>query len=104
MIRRPPRSTLFPYTTLFRSRVVAGIVREREPYHRRARIEVADRRDDDRSPPLVRRAVPGLKQDLRIFVMAVVIGVLEDECGAGVAVGIERGRGETAVVRVGVLV
>src|SRR2546422_2486669 len=24
MIRRPPRSTLFPYTTLFRSRVVAG--------------------------------------------------------------------------------
>src|SRR5258708_18214590 len=24
MIRRPPRSTLFPYTTLFRSRHVAG--------------------------------------------------------------------------------
>src|SRR3712207_8289263 len=24
MIRRPPRSTLFPYTTLFRSRVCAG--------------------------------------------------------------------------------
>src|SRR3712207_7731253 len=24
MIRRPPRSTLFPYTTLFRSRVVLG--------------------------------------------------------------------------------
>src|SRR2546430_7924073 len=24
MIRRPPRSTLFPYTTLFRSRVVAA--------------------------------------------------------------------------------
>src|SRR5438270_12544740 len=24
MIRRPPRSTLFPYTTLFRSRLVAG--------------------------------------------------------------------------------
>src|SRR3712207_7119107 len=27
MIRRPPRSTLFPYTTLFRS--LAGLVRER---------------------------------------------------------------------------
>src|SRR3712207_8184118 len=26
MIRRPPRSTLFPYTTLFRSLVVAGVV------------------------------------------------------------------------------
>src|SRR3712207_7784572 len=27
MIRRPPRSTLFPYTTLFRSRVVRGRAR-----------------------------------------------------------------------------
>src|SRR3989449_9231410 len=26
MIRRPPRSTLFPYTTLFRSREVRGIL------------------------------------------------------------------------------
>src|SRR2546430_4567646 len=25
MIRRPPRSTLFPYTTLFRSRPVTGV-------------------------------------------------------------------------------
>src|SRR5438552_9627942 len=25
MIRRPPRSTLFPYTTLFRSRYVIGV-------------------------------------------------------------------------------
>src|SRR2546428_1896546 len=25
MIRRPPRSTLFPYTTLFRSRVSVGV-------------------------------------------------------------------------------
>src|SRR2546430_8224468 len=32
MIRRPPRSTLFPYTTLFRSRVRAapGFLTERE--------------------------------------------------------------------------
>src|SRR2546429_1686850 len=30
MIRRPPRSTLFPYTTLFRSQVVA-IIKAREP-------------------------------------------------------------------------
>src|SRR3712207_7934892 len=28
MIRRPPRSTLFPYTTLFRSAVVAGADRQ----------------------------------------------------------------------------
>src|SRR5256885_2689499 len=31
MIRRPPRSTLFPYTTLFRSRVVEGA--EHRPHH-----------------------------------------------------------------------
>src|SRR3712207_7551226 len=29
MIRRPPRSTLFPYTTLFRSRVFKQIAKER---------------------------------------------------------------------------
>src|SRR3712207_6954482 len=29
MIRRPPRSTLFPYTTLFRSRVVQALVEVR---------------------------------------------------------------------------
>src|SRR3712207_7127534 len=27
MIRRPPRSTLFPYTTLFRSDAVGGLVK-----------------------------------------------------------------------------
>src|SRR5690242_21109606 len=29
MIRRPPRSTLFPYTTLFRSEQLERLVRER---------------------------------------------------------------------------
>src|SRR5947199_1908415 len=29
MIRRPPRSTLFPYTTLFRSRLSAGTLTRR---------------------------------------------------------------------------
>src|SRR5688572_31346057 len=32
MIRRPPRSTLFPYTTLFRSRRPAGLQRSRSPF------------------------------------------------------------------------
>src|SRR5437870_11458706 len=32
MIRRPPTSTLFPYTTLFRSRVIAnGIIQGGDP-------------------------------------------------------------------------
>src|SRR5258708_11788936 len=30
MIRRPPRSTLFPYTTLFRSLRALGVVEEEE--------------------------------------------------------------------------
>src|SRR3712207_8652832 len=45
MIRRPPRSTLFPYTTLFRShrdarRPAARVVRERDaaPVGRHARV------------------------------------------------------------------
>src|SRR3712207_7113778 len=35
MIRRPPRSTLFPYTTLFRSGGPAGVRRQLEPRARR---------------------------------------------------------------------
>src|SRR3712207_7584759 len=31
MIRRPPRSTLFPYTTLFRSGLLGGVLREDAP-------------------------------------------------------------------------
>src|SRR3712207_8258062 len=31
MIRRPPRSTLFPYTTLFRSEPARGLARRRDP-------------------------------------------------------------------------
>src|SRR3712207_5800542 len=38
MIRRPPRSTLFPYTTLFRSRDES----EREPHSRLAVLEYAN--------------------------------------------------------------
>src|SRR2546426_4269206 len=38
MIRRPPRSTLFPYTTLFRSEIFYGGRRARDalPYFQRA--------------------------------------------------------------------
>src|SRR2546430_9979466 len=46
MIRRPPRSTLFPYTTLFRSHVRVRGEDERQPkrrVHRRRPLEVGDR-------------------------------------------------------------
>src|SRR5215204_2983558 len=42
MMRRPPRSTLFPYTTLFRS------LRRRLPRHRRPRLRHDQRRRRDR--------------------------------------------------------
>src|SRR2546426_8442785 len=49
MIRRPPRSTLFPYTTLFRSRVAALSVLKR---HR-------DAGDPDAPPEAVELEVAG---------------------------------------------
>src|SRR2546430_13619258 len=44
MIRRPPRSTLFPYTTLFRSRLRAPSPESRSPAFFRPRHHGAQRR------------------------------------------------------------
>src|SRR5687767_15237389 len=49
MIRRPPRSTLFPYTTLFRSSEVAVVVR--------ANVEQPWSRFEAARPPVVISAV-----------------------------------------------
>src|SRR5256885_3548105 len=55
MIRRPPRSTLFPYTTLFRSNAEKGSADERRTHAdspRRERRDVRIRVDaDDRRLP-----------------------------------------------------
>src|SRR5689334_24789344 len=48
MIRRPPRSTLFPYTTLFRSRRGVRGRRGRSPLARRGGGEVGARGDGAR--------------------------------------------------------
>src|ERR1051325_3353358 len=50
MIRRPPRSTLFPYTTLFRSHGVQTIARGMEPELRR---RGGSARGEPRSPLVV---------------------------------------------------
>src|SRR5258707_5578199 len=39
MIRRPPRSTLFPYTTLFRSGRLRRLADERDDTDRRERVD-----------------------------------------------------------------
>src|SRR5256885_8468471 len=50
MIRRPPRSTLFPYTTLFRSDLIAGMdAFYTSFYSERERIENAAKAVDKRS-------------------------------------------------------
>src|SRR3989454_6640759 len=63
MIRRPPRSTLFPYTTLFRSRALAA---------RGVPTMIANGRLSDRSfrrYRLVRSALRGVLADVRVFAM-----------------------------------
>src|SRR6476620_6234596 len=44
MIRRPPRSTLFPYTTLFRSAACARRQRALDPAHEARRVRRRDRK------------------------------------------------------------
>src|SRR6266571_1461268 len=44
MIRRPPRSTLFPYTTLFRSRQPDARARHRRRHRPDARVGARDRK------------------------------------------------------------
>src|SRR2546429_4466735 len=47
MIRRPPRSTLFPYTTLFRSRVGGRLIRFDRHQRRGARAPGAHRHGEE---------------------------------------------------------
>src|SRR3712207_7452578 len=61
MIRRPPRSTLFPYTTLFRSLAVGG---ERGAHRPLERLERADRRHQ-LHPVVGRRALAAPQLALR---------------------------------------
>src|SRR2546426_7861320 len=63
MIRRPPRSTLFPYTTLFRSAVERGDLRllQRPRFGKRVRAkQPVARHFDEQREPLA--AVRGLGQ------------------------------------------
>src|SRR5688572_31092698 len=60
MIRRPPRSTLFPYTTLFRSR--DGPVQLDDGRRRQLGELVVERRDAD-PIRVVRRAGPRMTRD-----------------------------------------
>src|SRR2546430_7109433 len=57
MIRRPPRSTLFPYTTLFRSRR-AALANEQAPIaERRSAFELLKRIGDAQSTPIFAKLI-----------------------------------------------
>src|SRR3989442_5827987 len=94
MIRRPPRSTLFPYTTLFRSEhVVPPLV----PGHRAAGVRLLQPLREVVVEPGVGAAVPGrvdrfrvpLQHALRVGEAAVVLRDLrrreEEDLGLDVA-------------------
>src|SRR2546430_16195777 len=48
MIRRPPRSTLFPYTTLFRSRLSGGLVVDMGIPDYETRVAILRRKAEER--------------------------------------------------------
>src|SRR5687768_17622489 len=55
MIRRPPRSTLFPYTTLFRSRHVFRRERDLDGAHTMLRMPATDARSEEHTSELQSR-------------------------------------------------
>src|SRR3712207_7041893 len=61
MIRRPPRSTLFPYTTLFRSRAGYGVGEEASVDRRHEDVLLAVHDERRRGDPVeaIQRAVAG---------------------------------------------
>src|SRR5688572_32124372 len=59
MLRRPPRSTLFPYTTLFRSHDVTERDRQGEQEEQQPRHDKAEPAADERCQHRVEQGVPG---------------------------------------------
>src|SRR2546426_10069991 len=74
MIRRPPRSTLFPYTTLFRSALLELLRRDQRPLHHGAV------RHDGQVPPFPHD--PGLAErdhEVRARVRGLVVRLARSE-------------------------
>src|SRR5688572_31238970 len=63
MIRRPPRSTLFPYTTLFRSWQVSG--RSDFPFREWSRLDLSyiDNWSIGRDISILLRTIPAVQED-----------------------------------------
>src|SRR2546430_17014954 len=88
MIRRPPRSTLFPYTTLFRSRVLRELLAENQDAvercaqlvrHVRQELRLVARGERELRRLLLERA-PG---ELDLLVLALDLHVRSEERRVG---------------------
>src|SRR3712207_7676992 len=66
MIRRPPRSTLFPYTTLFRSHELEAVLMRIGPVAADLPVELGPEAEDLELQPRVRRDVPGDRKSTRL--------------------------------------
>src|SRR3712207_4228195 len=87
MIRRPPRSTLFPYTTLFRSDHVVGCVNEKVVRH----PESLPRRPGAGLPPYkrMRRKCQGAREEVPVYRVKPPSLTCATDCGR-VAVVVDR--------------
>src|SRR3712207_7941587 len=96
MIRRPPRSTLFPYTTLFRSNVYTIPVSEGEKKTRR-RDEVRERlRNRPRLRPKVYGYLTEEKESLRQGFAALFLSSVGELVAGLVLAGISRSEEHTS--------
>src|SRR5256885_7732760 len=77
MIRRPPRSTLFPYTTLFRALLEAGEAFGATRWQLLRKVELPS------AAPLI---LAGITQCIMLSLSMVVIGALVGAGGLGVPV------------------
>src|SRR5256886_17204011 len=83
MIRRPPRSTLFPYTTLFRSHIDCGSYRALRFEELRMTARVAAERVQSSRQPF--RLNPMSSRERRIVHLALkdVAGIRTESVGVG---------------------
>src|SRR3712207_9264880 len=89
MIRRPPRSTLFPYTTLFRSELATLVV-----------ADVARRRTDQAANGVPLHVLGHIQTDHGVLVAEEVLGEGAGELGLSDARGAEEDERPGRPVRV----
>src|SRR5256886_9001831 len=93
MIRRPPRSTLFPYTTLFRSQLATGVLSEGQ---HASGVDVGAPKRPARDGPI---RVPGAPQPALAIIREEVLARERRETSTAIHEPTDDG----AAVRVGVL-